>query len=354
MALLSEIFSLDEMAGKTDWTSLVRNAVAADPTITDAELSRRAATQGIQEPANVKHRIAWLRKEVAKKQGNAPTAPPKPAPAAIKPAPTVTPSAVPTNTATPPVTQPSSAAPAVKTPEPVATPAPEETKAGGDENHVKTIVSWLDKHGVIGYDVNPDTYVINVDGDVVLEETFYHNRLPFKFGDITGEFSAGSTGITSLHNGPNSVGGNFSCSHNSPHGTNKGLTSAVGSPNVVGGTADYENNPITSIEGLPREVGKDLDLAGTKIKSLMGLNKITRKIGRALILGKTAENINDGIAGLIMIRGLKEVRIDSSIKNANAKAAFKILNEHLKSEDRSGPDLVLALQDVGLSQYAKF
>ncbi len=87
----------------------------------------------------------------------------------------------------------------------------------------------------------------NVDGHVELIGWF--DKLPFKFGNVSGNFEFSYNYLTSLEGCPKSVGGNFYCSYNK-------LTSLEGCPKSVGGNFSCMGNALTSLKGCPISVGK--------------------------------------------------------------------------------------------------
>jgi hypothetical protein len=70
------------------------------------------------------------------------------------------------------------------------------------------------------------------------------DRLPIKFGTVTGSFYCSDNKLTTLDGSPHTVGGNFDCRGNN-------LTSLKGGPNSVGGDYDMSKNNITTFEGFP-------------------------------------------------------------------------------------------------------
>ena len=88
--------------------------------------------------------------------------------------------------------------------------------------------------------------VYNVDGHVGLIKNF--NKLPVKFGIVTGSFSCSRNKLTSLEGCPTKVGGCFYCYNNK-------LTSLEFSPIYVGGDFCCDENKLSSLEGCPISIG---------------------------------------------------------------------------------------------------
>lgn len=116
--------------------------------------------------------------------------------------------------------------------------------------------------------LNPDTGLIDVDGDVDL----YNKDLktvPFNFGVVQGEFNIGCNQLTSLKGSPTHVGDTFKCSNNE-------LTSLEYSPKPVNQKIklfDASFNKITSLKGVPQDV-VNLHMAQNKLKNLDYVPKI--------------------------------------------------------------------------------
>ena len=68
------------------------------------------------------------------------------------------------------------------------------------------------KYGITNYTVNPDG-TVDVKGSVNLSHKNL-NRLPLKFGKVSGNFYCYNNQLTTLEGCPTSVGGGFYCSRN--------------------------------------------------------------------------------------------------------------------------------------------
>jgi len=138
------------------------------------------------------------------------------------------------------------------------------------------------EYRITNYTVNPDR-TVDVDGDVDLSDMGL-DKLPLKFGYVSGDFYCGNNELTSLEGAPRKVGGNFYCFNNkltslegSPEEVggdfyceNNKLTSLVGAPEEVGGYFDCDDNKLTSLEGAPRKVGRSFDCSYNQLTSLIG------------------------------------------------------------------------------------
>jgi len=125
----------------------------------------------------------------------------------------------------------------------------------------KSIDAICIKYGIKNYHINEDG-TVDVDGHVNL----YNKRLekiPLKFGYVSGNFDCGYNKLTSLEGAPSEVGGSFYCHINK-------LTTLEGSPKKVGGGFDCDWNELTSLEGAPRDVGVGFSCQNNKLTTLIG------------------------------------------------------------------------------------
>jgi hypothetical protein len=113
-----------------------------------------------------------------------------------------------------------------------------------------------------------ESYTIKSDGTVdvngnVNMDNMNLNKIPVKFGKVTGDFYCSNNKLTSLKGAPQSVGGDFRCNLNK-------LTSLVDSPQSVGGNFYCRENKLTTLDGSPESVGKDFSCSINKLTSLKG------------------------------------------------------------------------------------
>jgi hypothetical protein len=126
----------------------------------------------------------------------------------------------------------------------------------------KNIIDDLCKqYNITEYSINPDGS-IDVDGNVYLNRHNY-DKIPLKFGKVTGNFNCVSNKLTSLEHCPSKVGGSFYCAMNK-------LTSLEHCPTEVGGDFICTYNILTSLEHCPSEVGGDFDCTKNQLTSLEG------------------------------------------------------------------------------------
>jgi hypothetical protein len=121
---------------------------------------------------------------------------------------------------------------------------------------------WLDKCTKGNWTLNPQTGLVDVNGDLYCD----HQSLPdfkgVRFGVVVGDFDCSNNQLTSLKGAPQKVGGYFTCSNNQ-------LTSLEGAPQSVRNFACFKNQ-LTSLEGAPQSVNGDFYCSGNKLTSLEG------------------------------------------------------------------------------------
>jgi len=96
--------------------------------------------------------------------------------------------------------------------------------------------------------LNPQTGLIDVDGDFDCNKQGLTDLKGVKFGNVSGYFYCSENQLTSLVGAPQTVGGVFDCEDNQ-------LTTLVGAPQTVGGGFNCSGNELTSLEGAPQSVG---------------------------------------------------------------------------------------------------
>ena len=216
---------------------------------------------------------------------------------------------------------------------------------------------WLGQNGIRNYTIDPHTKVIDVIGDVDLNfrhgGTTKHTRIPVQFGTIYGSFTVkSSTGLfESIIGCPQHVTKNFVCD------VGWRCRSAVGGPISVGGYAQYDSSGWESFEGFPQMIGSYLTVNVTSLVSMSGIHKHIRAINTRLYLSGCNGELEGGMMGLFLIKGLKQVivsRDDGEPDSTDTETleAIGIINNHL-SGDRILTECQIELQDAGLAKYAK-
>jgi hypothetical protein len=152
-----------------------------------------------------------------------------------------------------------------------------------------------------------------------------------------GDFYCSTNGLTSLEGVPSHVDGGFYCDSDK-------LTSLEGAPSHVGGDFSCSNNKLTSLAGAPSHVGCSFYCAFNKLTSLKDVHKHITEIKGKFYAFKNP--INSHVLGLLLIRGVTEVRLDN-------KQVEEILNRHL-GKGRVG--MLMAQEDLieaGLEEFAQ-
>lgn len=166
---------------------------------------------------------------------------------------------------------------------------PAATKAPADQK-VAELNRWLYFHGIKNATVDPNTLVIDVDGDVEFDVEDI-TQLPYQFGTVTGDFSVGGMPLTTLKGCPHTVGESFDCSHTD-------ITSFEGGPRQVGRNYIAAScSMLTSLQGLPEVVPGILALAHNTRKAaakskVTSLDGISKRIG-TLILPDAPMDLHD-------------------------------------------------------------
>lgn len=154
---------------------------------------------------------------------------------------------------------------------------------------------------------------------------------------IPGQFLCSKNQLTTLEHGPKQVDDTYNCGHNQ-------LTSLKGIPDKISGYLDCGHNPLNSFEGFPKSISKFVLMEKTDIKSLHNIHKHIHYIGQQLICSR----IHDSVLGVLLIKGLKEFRMDNSRVEA-------IVNYYLPNT--RGMEAVFECQEelieAGFEEYAQ-
>ncbi len=155
---------------------------------------------------------------------------------------------------------------------------------------------------------------VNVAGDVHLSGLGLE-RLPVKFGTVSGYFHCSNNLLTSLEGAPGTVGRHFSCS----------------------------NNRLTSLEGAPGAVGGDFYYSKNRLTSLVGAHKILRRVGGILYIWNNP--ITSGGIGLVLVEGLTGIDTDHP--------AFEIIRKYLGQGNKGLLRCQEALHEAGFGEFAQ-
>ena len=122
---------------------------------------------------------------------------------------------------------------------------------------------WLDKCTGGTWKINPQTGLVDVNGNFNCQRQGLTDFKGVRFGYVNGIFNCSYNELKSLKGAPRSVRWNFSCPFND-------LTSLEGAPQSVGGSFDCYKNSLTSLEGAPQSVGGNFHCSDNELKSLDG------------------------------------------------------------------------------------
>jgi hypothetical protein len=126
---------------------------------------------------------------------------------------------------------------------------------------------WLDACTAGRWKLNPQTGLVDVDGDFDCEDQGLRDFKGVRFGVIGKSFWCYGNQLTSLEGAPQEVGGKF-------YGQGNQLTSLKGAPQKVGGDFDCSKNLLTSLEGAPQKVGNNFICNFNQLVSLKGSPQI--------------------------------------------------------------------------------
>ena len=143
---------------------------------------------------------------------------------------------------------------------------------------------WLDACTSGRWKLNPQTGLVDVDGDFDCEGQRLRDFKGVKFGMVNNYFFCYNNQLTSLEGAPQQVGSDFDCHNNqltSLEGapqevgasfdcSDNSLTSLKGGPPTVGGSFYCSENSLTSLEGAPREIGGDFVCDSNQLTTLKG------------------------------------------------------------------------------------
>jgi hypothetical protein len=127
-------------------------------------------------------------------------------------------------------------------------------------------IRWLNTCAGERWELNPETGLVDIDGNFRCDEQNLTDFKGVKFGTIRRNFYCHNNQLASLDGAPVEVGGDFDC-HSSQ------LTSLVGAPKEVGGNFYCNANRLTSLEGAPKSVGGDFYCHENQLASLVGAPK---------------------------------------------------------------------------------
>ena len=113
------------------------------------------------------------------------------------------------------------------------------------------------------WELNPETGLVDVDGDFNCSDMGLSDFLGIEFGDIRENFSCSRNELVSLKGAPQEVSRNFYCVNNK-------LVFLEGAPKKVGKSFDCSRNKLTSLEGAQQEVKGSFDCSDNNLVSLEG------------------------------------------------------------------------------------
>jgi len=131
--------------------------------------------------------------------------------------------------------------------------------------------SFLNKYTEGSWSINPQTGLVDVNGDFSCWGDGITDFRGIRFGRVSGNFDCSHNDFTSLEGAPEFVGKDFFC------GKNKPLTSLKYSPKFIGKDFNCYDSKLASLEGAPENVGGDFNCSWNKLVSLEGAPKIKKQ-----------------------------------------------------------------------------
>jgi len=128
------------------------------------------------------------------------------------------------------------------------------------DQSINHIAQLCERYKIRDYDIRPNG-IVDVNGDVNLTSNGLE-KLPLKFGRVSGSFWAASNELKTLEGSPEYVGKTFMVDSNN-------LTSLKHSPKEVS-VFSASDNSIDSLIGMPEKVGGSLLMAFNEIRTLKG------------------------------------------------------------------------------------
>ena len=183
-----------------------------------------------------------------------------------------------------------------------------------------------------------DKGIVSIDGNCVLDVVV--QKLPVKFGKVSGNFSCANLGLKTLENFPMEVGGSVNISSNTK------LTSLNGSPQYIGGTFRCIATSIVSFEGGPKTVmGSFVASNNNDLESINGLPEI--------INGKL--NIpfypDMPVLKLLLIKMLNEIAFIPPY--GDSVLIQRILNKYVGQGQKGALQCAMELTKAGFKRYAR-
>jgi hypothetical protein len=126
---------------------------------------------------------------------------------------------------------------------------------------------WRDWLSQLKHEIHEDGS-ISVSQSVTLShyKSAIHERVPFNFRKVGGDFWCTDVSLTSLEGFPKEVEGDFAC-------TGGSFASLKGAPEIVGGDFYCDHNKLTTLEGAPMKIKRVFNCHHNNLTSLKGAPK---------------------------------------------------------------------------------
>ena len=130
---------------------------------------------------------------------------------------------------------------------------------------------WLDKCTNGTWRVNPQTGLVDVEGNFNCRQMNLTDFKGVRFGQVSGYFYCSRNELTSLEGAPQRVSGSFYCYNNK-------LKSLEGAPQSVGVGFYCSHNNLTSLEGIPQSMCRDFSFYNNPI-SERAIRGVVKRMG---------------------------------------------------------------------------
>lgn len=199
-------------------------------------------------------------------------------------------------------------------------------------------------------------FVLNCSGNVriIADDLDYDDDnmvfLPYKFGEVEGDFSIAAgkfTKMRNLKNCPYMVYGNFKAA-------GLWLESLEGGPGSVGNDFDVSDNQLKDWSGVPSQAGR-IKIQNNKITSFKGVAREVTMCNEIWV----GTDCRSGVLELLQVEGLEHIEFVAEIATQFAKneakeivTAGRIIDKHLQG-DRDAIDLQSDFIDADLHDWVK-
>ena len=141
-------------------------------------------------------------------------------------------------------------------------------------------IKWLDECADGEWKLNPQTGLVDINGDFYCSEQGLTDFKGVRFGKVSGGFYCEGNQLTTLEGAPRAVSLSFHCGGNQ-------LTSLIVAPQSVGGDFNCRSNQLTTLVGAPQTVDRGFycennPVSESTLKAIFALMKKGKSYQQAL------------------------------------------------------------------------